>query len=197
MTSNAEHHCSIIWDDSKRQQQLVVNCVRFAVDVATLLLILFASTYIGLKGRFRELKYIDIQMVLLLVAQVLYCMRSFWRFYKGDDTYFGSELPNWTASCKRAANVINFFQHWLYTVCYFKVAILFDLSFKASSLSTNAKRNRYERCIGYLNGSVYSILCVSFFLVIFSDPKVFITIVYTVTSLLMTVCLAFSMLKII
>ena len=91
--------CSIIWDEHAKVWQGRVNWVKFIIDCLTLILILSVVGYIALKGRTSELKYVQLQMLLLLLAQILYCIRSFSRFYAQDVTYFGTTLPQWTEVC--------------------------------------------------------------------------------------------------
>lgn len=111
-------------------------------------------------------------------------------------TYFGIHIPEWTGTCQRVGNVVNFIQHWLYSIYYLKVALFFELSFQRKDAESNAKRNKYERAIGYLNGSVYTIFFVSFFVLLFTDLHIYMTVVFTATSFLMTIILAFSMKRI-
>ena len=68
------------------------------MDLLTLVVIVLFGIYIFLK-RNRHLKNVYLQLILLLVAQILYTIRSFYRLWYQDVTYKGIHLPAWTASC--------------------------------------------------------------------------------------------------
>ena len=46
-----------------------------------------------------------------------------------DRSFDGDDVPSSTLSCKRAGNLLNFMQHWMYTQCYYDVALLFRYYF--------------------------------------------------------------------
>ena len=68
------------------------------VDFITLCVICIFGSYIVMK-RNRHLKNVYIQLGLLLLAQILYTIRSSYRLWYQDVTYKGIYLPSWTASC--------------------------------------------------------------------------------------------------
>ena len=65
------------------------NWTRFTIDVITLIIIVVVGIrFIGM-NRPKDLKYVYIQMVLLFIAQSLYCVRSTYRVVLDDRSYFG------------------------------------------------------------------------------------------------------------
>jgi len=90
--------CSIIWKHPEHEAQVFDNVIRFVFDYLTLFLILFVGGYIVVR-RPNNMISVKIQLILLLAAQILYCIRSSARIYEGDKTYFGRKLPTWTYTC--------------------------------------------------------------------------------------------------
>ena len=134
---SAQAPCSIDWPAGALTAQLVDNYVRFLLDFCTLIFIMLVSGHLCLTATrlAKDLTMVYAQLALLLIAQILYCIRSSSRIYESDDTYFGTKTPQWTKSCENAGNVVNFMQHWMYCTSYLYVALCFRLAFNGIGIT--------------------------------------------------------------
>ena len=86
-----------------------------------------------------------VQLILLLTAQILYCIRSSARIFEADKTYFGRKLPAWTYTCMQIGNILNMLQHWMYTQVYLDAAATLRLYFSARTIENWKLRENRER----------------------------------------------------
>ena len=166
------------------------------MDVATLFLIIGVFFYIRLvkkqpikKG---ELRYVYFQLAILFVAQVLYTIRSTTRIAENDDSYFGNKSPEWTKTCERMGNIANYIQHWMYTSTYFKVGLVFRLTFAKQSHYNVEKRHNRMKILNRINGLIYMILVAGFFIQIFITGYYAMNMVYAVSTFVMIALLMYS-----
>ena len=83
----------------------------------------------------KDLTMVYVQLALLFIAQVLYCIRSSSRVYESDASYFSIKTPRWTKSCELGGNIVNFMQHWMYCTSYLYVALCLRLAFNGIGIT--------------------------------------------------------------
>ena len=131
--------CSIKWTDAELEAQSVQNWIRYFVDNVCLVLILVVIYKVGFR-RYKELRKVYVQLILLLLAQLLYCTRSSARLYLDDRTYLGKHLPWWTYLCQQYGDIINCLQHWIYTSVYIDTALVLRLYYSIESPENDQAR---------------------------------------------------------
>ena len=189
--------CSITWSDNTIKAAKVDNWVRFFLDTGTLILIPFFAWMIIMKRpRYRDMKYVYIQLGLMMVSQILYCTRSYGRIFEDDWTYYGRDTPVWTDRCERSGNIINFFQHWIYAASYFEVGLVFRYTFGVQTLENIEKLQKREKCMKNLNACIYILFTGAFIAVVFINKHAIMDAVYSLCATAMAFLLYFSMNKI-
>ena len=184
--------CSIVWTHEEVLAQDVDNWVRFVIDILTLFLIVGVGSYIGAK-RVRDLRYVQIQLFLMLLSQLLYCTRSSARIVVNDRSYFGNSLPSWTYTCNQVANIVSLTQHWIYTLVYFDAALVSRLYFASDSSERRAAIKSKEARLARVNGVAYVILFLVLIANLIFDLDLVQTLSFSIFSVFMASLLCVSM----
>lgn len=184
--------CSVVWTDQQITASDAENWVRFIIDILTLLMIVCVGGYIGTK-RVKDLKYVQMQLLLLLIAQLLYCTRSFARVFMNDVSYFGNSLPGWTYTCSQVGNIVNLMQHWMYTAVYYDAAQVSSLYFAVDSLERRSEIKAKESRMDWINAFLYVVFLFAMIFNLFVDTDVTSTLMFAIFTVCMAALLCFSM----
>ena len=78
-------------------------------------------------------KLVYLQLLMLFLAYILYCIMSTARVISTDATYFARKEPEWMRAFFVIGNILAMFQHWMYSSIYLDAGLVIRLYFGDTS----------------------------------------------------------------
>lgn len=137
-----------------------------------------------------------IQLALLLLTYIVFNVRNYSRLHEAkEDGLYDSQIASALTYAYDFAQILFMLQHWLFTIQYLKVALIFELAFCVKTEEVQKKKMAKESSIVMINLAAgvffvgYTVL-----LLIYQEKITMITFMM-VGMLAITICLTFSLVR--